>query len=129
MAPVALRLGMDNRVTVDFTRRGLEDLGPYTFGQPQHVDGPVHTGLGGLHRIILIMNGRCRAGQIVDLIYLHIEREGDIMPHQFKMWIIKEMQDILLVSGKVVIDAEDIVSILEQTFTEMGAEKAGPSSH
>lgn len=129
VAPVALRLRMDIGIAVHLARRGLENLGPYPFCQTQHIDGTMHTGLGGLYRVMLIMDRRGRAGQIVDLIDLNIEREGDVVAHQLEVGIIKQVQDVILIAGKIVIDAQNIVPVLEQTFAEMGTEKSGPSGY
>ena len=80
VAPVSFGLWMDGGVAVHFRSGGLKNahLGP--LGQPQHVvDGAVHRSLGGLHRIVLIMNGRGRTGEIIDLVHLDIEREDHVM--------------------------------------------------
>jgi hypothetical protein len=37
-------------------------------GEPQHVDGTVHVHLGRLDRIVLIVNGRGRAGKVEYLV-------------------------------------------------------------
>ena len=42
MAPVLFRLRMHLRIAIDLAGRGLENLATQAFGQPQHVDGPVH---------------------------------------------------------------------------------------
>ena len=57
MAPVVLLLRVDLGVAVHLAGRGLEDLGPHPLGQAEHVDGAVHAGLGGLHRIMLVVDG------------------------------------------------------------------------
>jgi hypothetical protein len=38
-----------------------------------------------LHRIVLVVNRRSRTCKIADLIDLHIEREGDIVPDQLEV--------------------------------------------
>ena len=45
------------RIPVDLTRRGLEDRDLQPLGQAQHIDRPVHAGLRGLDRIVLVLRG------------------------------------------------------------------------
>lgn len=47
------------------------------------------------------------------------------MAHQLEMGIVQQVQNILLIFSEIVIDAEDIMAVLEQPFTEMVPEKAG----
>ena len=118
-AAVALDLGVDGRVAVDLAGRGLEDLGPNPLGQAQHVDGAVDTGLGRLNRVVLVVNRRGRAGQIIDLVDLDIERERHVMPHQFEARIAETGRDVLLGAGEIVVDAEHVVARLEQPLAQM----------
>ena len=71
-------------IAVNFTSGCLENLGPKTLGQTEHIDGAVDAGLRGLYGIMLIMHRRCRTGEIVDLIHFHIERKGHIVPHDLE---------------------------------------------
>ena len=57
MPPVIFRLRMYLGVTVDLAGGGLEDLCLHPLGETQHINSAMHTGLGGLNRIMLIMNG------------------------------------------------------------------------
>ena len=66
---IGLRLRVDLWVAIDLAGGGLEDLGLGALGQAEHVDGAVDAGLGGLRRVKLVVNGRCRARQVVDLVY------------------------------------------------------------
>ena len=70
---------MDLRVTVDLTGRGLQNPRPRTLGESEHIDGPMHTGFGRLDGVMLIVHRRGRAGEVVDLIHLKIQRERHIM--------------------------------------------------
>ena len=38
-----------------------------------------------LHGIVLIVNGGRRAGEIVDLVHLHIERKRNVMTEELKI--------------------------------------------
>jgi len=79
MAPIILCLRMDFRVTVHFRGGGLKNLRLNPFGQPQHVNGPMYRGLGGLDRVKLVMNRRGGTGKIVNFINLYVERKSNIM--------------------------------------------------
>ena len=125
VAPVMLGLGMDDRVAVDLAGGGLEDLGFDPLGQAEHVDGAVHAGLGGLHGVELVVDGRSRAGQVVDLVDLDVEREGDVVAHELEVGVVEQMQDVVLGAGEKVIEAEDIVAVGEQALAEVGTEEAG----
>ena len=78
---------MDLGVTIDLAGGSLKNFCLHPFGQPQHVDGPMHTGLGGLDRIKLIVDGGGRTGQIINFVHLHKQGKGDIVAHQFKMGV------------------------------------------
>jgi hypothetical protein len=77
MPPVAFGLGMHLGIAIDLAGRSLQDLDLEPFGEPQPIDGPLYAGLGSLHRVELIVDRRGGAGEVIDLIDLHIEREGD----------------------------------------------------
>jgi hypothetical protein len=85
--------------------------------------------LGGLNGVVLIVDWRSRTSQVVDLIDLHIKREGDVVANKFKIRIPHQMDDISLGPRIEIIDTEDIVSIPEETLAEMGTQKPSPSCH
>ena len=55
------------------------------------------------------MDGRCRAGKIVDLINFHIKREGHIMADQFEIGVRQQGFDIGLVAGEEIIGAKHLM--------------------
>jgi hypothetical protein len=69
--------------------RGLQAL-----GETEHVDGPVHAGLGCLHGIMLVVDGRGRAREIVNLVHLHIEWESDIVSDHLEVFVLEQVVDI-----------------------------------
>ena len=73
MADVALLLGMLLRVSVHFARRRLKDLGALSFAKLEHFKGAEHIRAHRAHGIFLIMNGRGRAGEIIDLIDIRLK--------------------------------------------------------
>jgi hypothetical protein len=82
-------------------------------------------GLNGSDRIELIIDGRGRVGQVKDLVHFQINRIDNVVADQFEVVTIQEMTDILLGAGEEIIQAEDIVRILQQAFAEVGTEKSG----
>jgi hypothetical protein len=129
MAPIIFGLRMDARVAVDLGGRGLQDLGLYPLGKAQHVDRAVHAGLGGLHRIVLVMHGRGRTGEIVDLIDFEINRKRDVVPDQFEALVAEKMFDVALGASEKIIKAEHIGAAGQQAFAEMRTEKTRSSGH
>jgi hypothetical protein len=93
-------------------------------GQPEHVDGAMHAGLGGLHRVVLVMHGRGRAGQIEDAVDFHIKRKGNVVPHQFEVGVIEQVRNVLLAAGKEVVDAQHVMAIAQQPVAQVRAKKA-----
>ena len=102
---------MDRRVAVNLAGRCLEDLASQALGKAQHVDRAVHRRLGRLHRIVLVMDRGGRAGQIVDLIDLQIERKGHVVADELEPGVAEQMLDILLRSCEQVVDANDLVTV------------------
>lgn len=43
---------------------GVEDLCFEAFSESQHINGTMDVNLGGLDRVILVMNRRCRTGEV-----------------------------------------------------------------
>jgi hypothetical protein len=100
-----------------------EDFGLHAFGQPKHVDGAVHAGLGGLHGVMLIVNRRGRTGEIVNFVDLDIERESHVVPHQLEARMIAQMGDVQFGSGEEIVDAKDVVALGDQSVAQMGTQE------
>ena len=110
---------MDLGVAVNLGGGGLEDPGLYPLGQSQHVDGPHDAGLDGLDRVVLVVDGRGRTGQVVDPVHLQKDRLGDVVADQLECGVVQEMDDIPLAPGKEIVEAEHLMSIREKPFAEM----------
>ena len=105
IAPVRFLLRMHVRVAIDFARRGLKDFRVHALGEPEHVDRAVHARLRRLHRIVLVMDRRSGAREVVDLVDFHVERKGHVMTHQLEVRAVEQMRDVVLRAGVEVVDA------------------------
>ena len=126
VAPIVLGLRMDVGVAVDFRGRGLEDLGLHPLGEAQHVDGAVHAGLGRLHRIVLVVDGRSRAGQIVDLVDLDDRAETSRRGGSARNACGRaDARCSCRAAREKIVDAKDVGALRQQPLAKMRAEKAG----
>src|SRR5262245_32800723 len=116
---------MDIRIAIHLRRRCLENLSLQALGKTQHIDCPVYAGLRRLHRIMLVMDRRRRASQIVDLIDFHIERECDIVADHFEVLVIEQVFDIAARASKEVVRTDDDRSVCQQTLAQVRPKKAG----
>jgi hypothetical protein len=125
IAAIALGLRMQGRVAIDLGGRGLKDPGLEALGEAQHVDRADDAGLGGLHRIELIVDRRGRAGEVVDLVDLDKQRMGDVVAHRLEMRHPQQRGEIVLAAGEVVVDAQHVVALGNEALAQMRAEKSG----
>lgn len=88
----------------------------------------MHGGFGGLNRIMLVVDRRGRTGKVVDFVDFHIERETNIMAHEFKAGMIVQMIDIALGAREQIIRTQDFMALFQQTVYQMRTKKSGPTS-
>ena len=129
VAPIAFRLRVHRGVAVDLAGGRLEDLGPRALGEAEHVDGADHAGLGGLHGVALVMDGRCRAGEVVDLVHLDEQRERHIVPHQLEIAVVVQVRDVARRSREEIVHAQHVAPGVQQAFAKMGAQEASTACH
>jgi hypothetical protein len=86
---------------------------------------PMTPGLRGLHRIELVVQRGGRAGEVVDLVHLHVQREGDVVPQQLEGRMRQEVLDVAPCAGEEVIDAKDFAALGQQPLAQVGPEEAG----
>ena len=119
MKTVIFSLRMNFGVAIDLAGRGLQNPRFDSLCQAQHVDGAVNAGLGCLHRVVLIVHGRCRAGEIENAVDLDIQRKGDVVAHQFKARITQKMGNVSFVAGEEVVYTQDIVVIRDEAVAQV----------
>ena len=124
--PIILGLRVNARITIHFRRGRLEDAGPHAFREPQHVDRTMDTGLRRLHRIVLIVNRRSRASEVINLVHLDIKWKRHVVTDKLESVMVEQMVDVAPRAGEEIVDAYDIRAVRNQPFTEMRTEKAGP---
>ncbi len=110
---------MDLGVAIHLAGRCLQNARLQAFGQTQHIDGAVDAGLGRLHRVPLIVHGRGRACEVVDLIDLDIQRKSHIVPNQLKAGVPHQMKNIGLAAGKKIVHTQHLAALCQQALTQM----------
>jgi hypothetical protein len=75
------------------------------------------------------MDGGGRAGEIVDLVYFRIEREGNVMSDDFEVLMIKQLLDVTASACEEIVNTEDNGPIGEQALAEMRAKEAGTAGN
>jgi hypothetical protein len=59
----------------------------------------------------------------------YIDVVGNVVVDKSKMCISKEMRYVVHGTGEEIIDADNPMSFIEESLTEMGSEKTGTSGH
>ena len=75
------------------------------------------------------MNRRGRAGEIVNLVDLDIQREGHVVAHDLEIGIVQEMGDVVFRAGEIIVDAENVVAALQQLLAQMRTQKSGATGY
>ena len=129
IAPVTFHLRVHCRVAVDLAGAGLQYLGVEPLGKPQHIDRSMHTSLDRLHRVTLIMYGRSRTGKVVYFVALNVKGESHIVPDNFKPGIVQQLVYIAFAAGEKVVNTNNFIAHIEQSFTKGTAQKAATASN
>ena len=79
-SPVSFLLRMHVGVSVYLRGRCLENLRIEALRHAEGIDGPHHIGLNRLDRVVLVVHGRSRTGEIIDMIHLEEDRVDDVVP-------------------------------------------------
>jgi len=94
---------MNGRIAVDLAGGCLKDLAIESLREAEHVNSTMNRRLRCLNRVVLIVDGRCWAGQVKDLIYLNVKWKRDIMSHEFKMRMTMQMLYVALCTCKEIV--------------------------
>ena len=89
----------------------------------------VHAGFRGLHRIELVVHGRGRTGEVVNLVDLQIQGEGDVVTQQLEAFVVEQMRDIALSATEEIVNAHDLAAAAQQALAQVRPEKTSAASH
>lgn len=120
---------MDHRISVHLAGRSLQYFRPGAFGQFEHIDCSHDGGFHRIDRVVLVMDGGSRAGEVVYFVGLCVEGFGHIMPDRFETAVIQQMTDVAFASGKVIVQTDHMVSFIEQPFAKVRSDKTGSSGY
>ncbi len=118
---------MFGRIAVDLGGRRDQDARPGLARHFQQVERAVHRGSDGAHRIALVVHGRRGAGQVENLIDLHGQRVLYVVAGQLETRVSQQVRHIGACPGEEVVEADDIVALLDQAFTQVGTEEPRPA--
>ena len=96
-------LRMHRRVAIDLAGRRLQYFDLQPLGEAEHVDGADDASLGGLHRILLVVDRRRRASQIEDLVDLDEKRVGDVVAQELKPLMVEQVRDVMPSPGEKIV--------------------------
>jgi hypothetical protein len=75
------------------------------------------------------MNRRCRTCKVIDLIYLHVQRMGDIVSKQLEVFIVEQVVNISSISCEKIVHAENFVSFFEKSVTKVASQKTSAAAN
>jgi hypothetical protein len=78
---------------------------------------------------VLVVDGRGGTSEIVDLIYLNVERKCHVMTQKFEAGIQMEMLQISFGAGEQVVNTYYVMPLPEQAIDKMGSEEASASRY
>ena len=98
-------------------------------GEAEHVDSSHHTRLHSLDGVVLVVNGRCGAGQVIDLVHFEKYWLRYIVSNELEVVIVEQAENVFSTPRIEIIQAENIVPAVQQTFAQMRADKARATSY
>ena len=75
---------MNERIAVNFRGRSLQNPRSDALCHSEHIDRSHHARFDGFDRIVLIMNGRSRTGEIINLVDFEQNRFGYVVTNQVR---------------------------------------------
>ena len=76
---------------------------------------------------MLVVDGTRRAGEVEDAIDLDVQGECHVMAHQLEPRMPHQLDDVALVACEKIVDAQGIVTALDQTVAQVRTEEASPA--
>ena len=78
-----------------------------------------------LDGVVLVVDGRRRAGEVVDLVDLEQDGLDDVVADHLEVGVGEVVHDVVLAAGEEVVDDDDAVAALEEAVDEVAADEAG----
>jgi hypothetical protein len=116
MAPIILSLRMSRGITINLACRSLQNSTFQTLGETQHIYRAVYRRFCGLHRIVLVLDRRRGASQVVDFVDFDVQGKGDIVAHKFKARVGVQMSDVVFGSREEIVHADNLMAIGQQSI-------------
>ena len=116
-------------VTVNLACASLKYSRLKPLRKTQHVNSTMHARFGGLHGIMLVVDWTCGTGQIVDLVYLDIQRKRDVVADELKTRMCEPVLNVALGTCKKVIEADNLITSLEQAIDEVRSQKTSATGN
>ncbi len=131
VAPVALRLRMDQRIAVDLGGRGEQESRLLVLGQPERVVGPERADLQGLDRQLEVINRAGGRGEMEHVIHRagQENKVRDIMTDETEPFVAGQVRDVVRAAGHQVVQRYHLMSLSQQPVAEMRAQKPGSAGH
>jgi hypothetical protein len=80
-----------------------------------------------MDRVVLVMDRRGRAGQVVDLVHRDEDRVVHVVVHELEVRMVQQVGDVVLAAGEQVVQADHVVAARDQPVAQMRADEAGPA--
>jgi hypothetical protein len=116
MAPIVLGLRVHRGIAINLACRSLQNSTFQPLGKAQHIYRAVYRRFRGLHRIVLVLDGRCWAGQVVDFVNFDIQGKSDVVAQKFKARVCMQMFNVVLGSREEIVHADNLMTIGEQSI-------------
>lgn len=85
-------------------------------------------GYNSLDGVVLVMNWRSRASQVVDLVDLEEKGLNDVVSDELKSGVTKMVHDVLFPSGEEIIHHDYTITPLDQAVNQMTADESSSTS-
>jgi hypothetical protein len=114
VAPVGLRLGMLQGISVHFARARQQELCTHPLCEPEHVERAHDVGLDGLDRVELVEDGGGGARQVVDLVDLEEDGLDHVVADELELGVAQVVHHVILAA------CHTVFSILNEDFRRGG---------
>ena len=125
VAPVALGLGMHQRITVHLRRRSQQEPRALRLRETERLMGAEGSDLEGLDRELQVVDRAGGAGEMEHAFEgpLHFDEVGDVVQDQLKAGMAFQMIEVRAIAGDEVVHPHHSVTEGEEAVAEVGAEE------